>query len=106
MCSHLQGFPGFEVFSHFSTFIIQAEARISGPPQLGCEFSAAPEMWFPPTLTHKGTEGWQSCTNYKDHKDTLKGHIGSFHSLSIESFIKGCVLGKGHLGKTDVGCPD
>lgn len=28
-------------------------------PQLGCEFSAAPEMWFPPTLTHKGTEGWQ-----------------------------------------------
>lgn len=43
-----------------------------------------------------------SCTNYKDHKDTLKGHIDSFYSLSIPSFIKECGLKKGCFGKADV----
>lgn len=44
----------------------------------------------------------QSCTNYKDHKDTLKGHIDSFYSLSFPSFIKECGLKKAPFGNTEV----
>lgn len=71
------------------------------------ELSAGPGMCFPTILNHKGPEGWdyvcfRSCTNFKDHKDTLKGHIDSLYSLSVPRFIKECGLKKGLFGKADV----